>query len=185
MAVSAGQNSEIWDEDFDSFLADRGMPFGDAMRVGEIEDEDLDLQSHQGLSRMIVSREGATFARLAHDVFLIPVIGGQFLHHDRHLESIPNDENGGFSEHTWNLVAEGSDDQMLILEVGQKIFEHFSLERGAFIYMNTMNLHMISRKSPHDVVVIVQVEGFDRTQRDEAMARLAEVLSQRPRAANL
>src|SRR3546814_12872363 len=116
---------------------------------------------------MITSREGASFARLAKDVFLIPVFGGQFLHHDRHLSTISKDEAGGFSEHTWNLVAEGSDDQMLVLEVSEKMFEHFTLERGAFIYMNTMNLHMISRKSPNNVVVIVQVEGFDRTQRDD------------------
>src|SRR3546814_18193994 len=87
---------------------------------------------------------------------------------DLHLSTISKDEAGGFSEHTWNLVAEGSDDQMLVLEVSEKMFEHFTLERGAFIYMNTMNLHMISRKSPNNVVVIVQVEGFDRTQRDEA-----------------
>src|SRR3546814_15082993 len=77
---------------------------------------------------MITSREGASFARLAKDVFLIPVFGGQFLHHDRHLSTISKDEAGGFSEHTWNLAAEGSDDQMLVLEVSEKMFEHFTLE---------------------------------------------------------
>lgn len=179
MSAKIDHGDLAWPKDDDSFMPDRGLPVGDALR-GEIDEEDLELQVHQGFARLMTTREGATFARLAHDVFLIPVIGGQCLHHDRHLASMPEHEKEGFSEHTWNLVAEGSDDQMLILEVADKMFEHFTLDRGAFIYMNTMNLHMISRKSPKDVTVIVQVAGFNSAQRDEAMKRLAEVLLERP-----
>lgn len=184
MLADVDHHADAWDEDYEAFLPGRGQPVGDHLN-GEIDDEDLDLQAHAGLMRMITTREGATFARLASDVFLIPVYGGQYLHHDRHLASLPPEEKGGFSEHTWNLVVEASGDQLLLLEVDTKMFEHFSLERGAFIYMNTMNHHMISRKSANDVVVIVQVEGFDNTQRDEAMARLAEVLREKPIATAL
>ena len=184
MLGNVDHHAEAWDEEYDAFLPDRGLPIADVLR-GEIDDEDLDLQAHQALMRMITTREGATFLRLAHDVFVIPVLGGQYLHHDRHLANLPADEKGGFSEHTWNLVVEGSGDQMLLLEVETKMYEHFALERGAFIYMNTMNHHMISRKSANDVVVIVQVEGFDNTQRNQAIERLAEVLRERPAAAQL
>lgn len=175
-----------WDsiEDYDGFLLGRGNPVSLCMS-GMVDDADLDFQTYQGLTAMIKTREGATFRRIANDVFLIPVIGGQFLHDDRHIATLDKDERGGFSEHTWNLVIEGSDDQLLLIEIGEQMFEHFTLNRGEFIYMNTMNRHMISRKHPKDVVVIVQVTGFDNSQHEEAMARLTEVLRDRPVATSL
>src|SRR3546814_4924375 len=89
MTASTEDDFSVIDEDYDSFLVGRGLPAGDAMR-GEIDDEDLDLQAHQGLAHMITSREGASFARLAKDVFLIPVFGGQFRseEHTSELQSL-------------------------------------------------------------------------------------------------
>lgn len=176
---SAGNNEAlIWDEEDDSFLPGLDLPLAHQLN-DEISDDDLEFQVYQALRRMITAREGATFSRLAPDVSLISVVGGQFLHHDRHLASI---SESGSSEHTWNLVIEGSDDQLLLIEVKDKIFEHFPLERGAFVYMNTLNLHMVSRKSSKDTVVIVQVDGFTSSQKNAAMSRLAEVLKERPAA---
>src|SRR3546814_6408878 len=57
MTASTEDDFSVIDEDYDSFLVGRGLPAGDAMR-GEIDDEDLDLQAHQGLAHMITSREG-------------------------------------------------------------------------------------------------------------------------------
>lgn len=179
---SPGNNEAlIWDEEDDNFLPDVDLPVAHRLN-GEISDDDLEFQVYQALRLMITTREGATFSRLAPDVSLISVIGGQLLHHDRHLASMSIADGSRPTEHTWNLVIEGSDDQLLLIEVKDKIFEHFSLERGAFIYMNTLNLHMVSRKTPTDTVVIVQVDGFTSSQKDAAMSRLAEVLRARPAA---
>ena len=161
----------------DQFDASREAPTEDCL-CGEIPDEDLRWAAAQGLHQAIRTREGATFIRLADDVFLIPVIGGQPLHHDRHLRDVK--ESRGFSEHCWNLVVSGSDEQMLLCEVDDRYYEHFALTQGALIYMNTVNNHAISRKSAAATVVILQVDGYGPHQREAAVARMCEVLAMRP-----
>jgi hypothetical protein len=165
------------DVDFDEFDADRPTAFDDGLPEG-IDAEDLEWASYHGLSRMMRSREGATFLRLSSDVFIISVLGAQPLHHDRHIAM--EDDLQGFSEHTWNIVAEPSSGQMLLCEVGDGMFEHFPLTTSACIYMNTSNRHALSRRDPNDVVVIVQVDGYGPDDRDAAVARIREVLAARP-----
>lgn len=163
--------------DFDEFDASRPVAFDDGLPEG-LDAEDLEWASYQGLTRMIQTREGATFLRLSEDVFIISVMGGQPLHHDRHI-AMEEDLNG-FSEHTWNIVAEPSDGQFLLCEVADGMFEHFALTMNACVYMNTTSRHALSRRDPNDQVVIVQVDGYGPDQRDEAVARLRQVLAARP-----
>jgi hypothetical protein len=156
---------------------DSTRPFPVEVEV-EIDPEDADWAAHLGLSYMPRSREGADFVRLAPDIFIIPVRGGQILHHDRHLASM--EDTAGFSEHTWNLVVEGSEDQLLLVEVDHNLFEHLDLTHGRFIYFNTMNRHLVSRKSPNDTVVLVQVDGFGPDEGKAALERITTVLAGRP-----
>ena len=122
--------------------------------------------------------EGATFLRLAHDVFLVVVRGGQFLHADRHLTDI---DGGGFSEHCWNYVIDAND-QQLVVEVDTGVFEHFPLTPQAFVYFNSMNRHLVTRKCPHALCIIAQVDGYAGDQPALAAARLRYVLATRPKA---
>lgn len=128
--------------------------------------------------RHVRSREGAAFARVAEDAFLIPVTGGQILHQDRHIADL--DDGKGFSEHTWNLVVQGEGDQMLLCENGHGIFEHFPMREGVLVYMNTVNRHAVSRRDPGDVCVILQVCGYGPEQREAAIARMIAVAEARP-----
>ena len=157
----------------------RPEPIGSALD-GRIDEDDLEWASHVGLSSMRRINEGAEFVRLAEDVFVITVRGAQPVHHDRHVSLIPNGEARGFSEHTWNVVAEPSDGQQLLCEFVQDGYAGFALDRDALVYMNTTNRHALSRRSPHDVVVIVQVDGYGPDDEEAAVARLAAVLAARP-----
>lgn len=145
---------------------------------GEVADEDLRWAAGIGLGSMRKHFEGADFRRLADDVFVISVNGGQYLHEDRHLADMS--DAGGFSEHTWNLVVYESDEQLLLCEVGDGVFEHFEMRFEAFVYMNTVNRHMVSRKSPAARLVIVQVDGYGPEDRDAAIERIRIVLASRP-----
>jgi hypothetical protein len=145
---------------------------------GEVADADLHWAAGIGLRNMRTHVEGADFRRLADDVFVISVNGGQYLHEDRHLADMR--DAGGFSEHTWNLVVYESEEQMLLCEVADGVFEHFEMRFEAFVYMNTVNRHMVSRKSPGARLVIVQVDGCGPGERDAAIERIRVVLASRP-----
>lgn len=158
----------------------RPAPIQDAVRDGEIDLDDVEWAGMLGLRRMATSREGATFVRISQDVFVIAVVGGQYLHDDRHLADLSGEGAEGLNEHSWYLVAEPSADQMLLVEVAEGIYEHLPFEPSGLLYMNTVNRHLVSRRSPSDVVVLVQVSGHGPGERDAAVARLAEVLAARP-----
>ena len=133
-----------------------------------IDDEDRDWLEWLCMSHLNMNREGATFLRLADNVFVIGVYGGQFVHHDRHLEYLQQTE--GFSDHTWNVVAVPSEGQMLLTEDDDRIFRHHRLdELDTMIYMNTRHHHLVSRETGDEVVVLVQADGFGPNQRDEAL----------------
>lgn len=160
----------------------------DSTRAAPVEDwSDVDTDGHRWAAQIGVRNareiQGATFLRLAEDVFVIPVRGAQPLHHDRHLAEIPDDSAKGFSEHTWNMVVqapEGIDAPSLMLEVAQEEFQHFPLTPGAFIYMNTVNRHAVAPRNKTDLAIIVQVDGYGPDERDEAEKRIMEVISLRP-----
>lgn len=131
----------------------------------------------QGVRYLIPSREGAHFMRLSERVFLISLTGGQPLHDDRHLADI--DDAAGVSEHTWNFVLDGRD-QMLLCEVAPDIYEHFELSEGAFIYMNTMNRHLVSRKDPAAAAYLIQVCGYGPDEGQNALRDIIQTLNNRP-----
>lgn len=122
--------------------------------------------------------EGASFLRLTTDAFLITVRGGQYLHHDRHLETMA--DTNGFSQHTWNLVVEASEEQMLVVEDGEGMFRHFALELGALVYFSTYNRHMLTRTNPDAMVIILQIDGIGPDGREDAIARMRDVVAERP-----
>lgn len=159
---------------------DRPAPIQDCVVDGEIDVDDVAWAAALGWRHMITSREGATFVRLSQDVFVIAVRGGQFLHDDRHLMDITGKAAEGANEHSWYLVAQPSDQQMLLAEVAPDVYEHLPFEVDGLLYMNTVNRHLVSRRSPRDVVVLVQVSGYGPEERDEAVARLRDVLAARP-----
>ena len=109
--------------------------------------------------------EGASFLKLAPDVDLIVVRGGQPLHHDRHMSG--QAVKGRAVEHVWNWVLSSDGDQLLLVEIAQHTFAHLSLDAGTFVYFNTMNRHLVSRSDPQACVVLAQVCGY---RPDEAMA---------------
>lgn len=157
---------------------DHARPLPRMLRIADaLGDDDLEWCEHHA-TRAMRHVEGATFLRLASDVFLITVRGAQPLHHDRHLESI--EDAAGFSEHTWNLVVVGSSDQQLALEVDQDVFEPFALTQGSLIYMNTANRHMVMRGDPEATTALLQVDGIGPDDADAAIARLREVVKSRP-----
>lgn len=172
-AVSNAANLEDLDGDFDS---SRPAPLSRNHQI--LSYEDVDWAFHLACKGMITSREGATFIRLAPDVFLIAVYGGQFLHDDRHLAYL-NGEHGA-SEHTWNYVVDGDGTQFLICEVARDIFEHFPMVAGEMIYFNTVNRHAVTRKTATDICVIAQICGFNADEQDQAIARLKAVIAARP-----
>lgn len=135
-----------------------------------LNDEEMNWASYVAYNRHNKLYEGAQFFRIDPTVFIISVRGGQPLHDDRHLDDMP--DTNGYSHDTWNLVIEPSDAQQLLLEVADGMFEHFPLDGQQFIYMNTFNRHAVTRKSPEDFVVLVQVDGFGPDQVEEAIAAL-------------
>lgn len=145
---------------------------------GAISSDDREWASYIGLLHLNTRREGATFVRIADNVFIIGCYGAQYLHHDRHLRDM--DDKAGFSHDTWNLVVEPSDTQMLLTEDGDGIFTHHPLSReDSLIYMNTFNRHMISRTDPSGVVILVQVDGIPSDRPQEAMDAIAAACANR------
>lgn len=171
-AISDAESLDDLDERFDP---KRPLP---VQHEREIDPDDAEWAAHVVLTHLITSREGATFIRFSEDVFGIGVYGGQILHHDRHLADMAN--AAGFSEHTWNLAVEGGESQQLLLEVGEDLFTSLPLAPGSFTYMNTANRHAVTRTSPNDTVVLVQVDGFGPDEDDLAFDRIAQVLASRP-----
>lgn len=168
--------SELCRIDEDQFDPTRPVAYDEGL-AEPIDGEDLEWAAWTGLRSMRRFNEGAVFLRLAEDVYLITVMGAQPMHHDRHVVDEPF---AGFSEHTWNIIAEPSDDQLLLCEVAECVYEHFPLTRDAFIYMNTSNRHAVTRRSPDSTVVLVQVDGYGPDEPERALARLREVLAARP-----
>jgi hypothetical protein len=167
-----------WGEEY--VYDERPAPVEDALRDGEVDPDDVEWAAMLGLRRMATSREGATFVRISQDVFVIAVSGGQYLHDDRHLADMSGEMAEGLNEHSWYIVAEPSEGQMLLVEVAEGIYEHLPFEASGLLYMNTVNRHLVSRRGATDVVVLVQVSGYGPDERDAAVARLAEVLAARP-----
>ena len=167
--------------DTDEYAYDeRPAPIQDSIGEGEVDTADVEWAAMMGSRRNHRVMEGANFTRIAPDVFVISVLGGQFLHEDRHLVDIPEEQAAGLNEHSWYLVARPSADQMLLVEVKEGIFEHMPFEEDGLLYMNTVNRHLVSRRDPSDLVVLVQVCGYGPDQRDEAVERLRDVLAARP-----
>lgn len=165
--------SEAEDDEFDA-----SQPASFMSEAGALVDgDDLEWAAWTGLRHLIRTREGATFLRLAEDVFVIGVMGGQPLHHDR---DVTGGDDPLLSPHTWNVVAEGSGAQMLLCEVLERTYEHFPLERGSWIYLNTSNMHAVSRTASDAETVLVQVVGYGPGDGPAAMRRVAEVLAARP-----
>lgn len=165
----------------DEYVYDpRPAPIEDCITHGEIDGDDMDWAGALGHRRAIRSREGATFVRIAPDVFVIAVVGAQFLHEDRHLADLTDEAAIGLNEHSWYVVVRPSRDQMLLVEVADGIYEHLPFDENGLLYMNTVNRHLVSRRDPQDLVVLVQVSGYGPDRRDEAVARLAAVLAARP-----
>lgn len=178
MLPNVERAEDLSDLDDDEF--DVSRPVAKEATFGcELSQAAIDYALYIGLNNIRPNIEGATFMRMAQDVFIIPVRGAQPLHHDRHLANMPDDI--GVSEHTWNFCLEG-ENQFLLCEVEQGVYEHFSLVPGALIYMNTVNRHAISRKNRNEACVIAQVCGYGPDQREQAVARLVEVLEARPKA---
>ncbi|AXK44095.1 hypothetical protein [Erythrobacter aureus] len=172
----AVENAHLF-EDLEDDEFDPSRPAPVELLVRNIDPEDKEWATHHGLSKMRRANEGASFLAVTPDVQIISVRGAQPLHHDRHIAwaDLPYS-----SEHTWNLVVEPSDGQMLVLETSKENFEHFRLVEDAFIYFNTSNGHMVTRKQEGDQVVIAQVQGFGPHEAEAALTRLKAVLSARP-----
>ena len=159
---------------------DRPSPVEDSIIEGEIDADDMQWAAMMGHGRGQRPVEGATFTRIAPDVFVSSMQGGQFLHEDRHLIDIPADQAAGLNEHSWYLIVRPSEDQMLLVEVKAGIYEHLPFREDGLLYMNTVNRHLVSRRDPSDMVVLVQVCGYTPDQRDEAVERIRNVLAARP-----
>jgi hypothetical protein len=169
--------------DTDEYVYDeRPDPVQDSIIEGEVDPADIAWAEMVGTRNAHRTNEGAVFTRIAPDVFIISVTGGQYLHDDRHLADIPVDQAVGLNEHSWYLVARPSEDQMLLVEVANGIYEHLPFEEDGLLYMNTVNRHMVSRRDPADRVVLVQVCGYRPEQRDDAVERIRDVLAARPDA---
>lgn len=176
MDASCQTPEEMEDGERNRFDPSAPLPMELALAEGSIDEDDMDWAEQVGLRHVITTREGATFMPIAPDVFLIAVYGGQYMHDDRDV----TDASGGrVSPHTWNLVVSPGEGQLLLCEVGDRLYEHFVLERGSLIYMNTSNAHAVTRKSPTDCVVIAQVGGFGPDQAEEAVTALRDALRRR------
>lgn len=173
-------NADRLERGEDYVYDERPHPLEDCVVDGEIDRSDVHWASSLGLSRAIRTREGATFTRIAEDVYVISVAGGQYLHDDRHLADMSGDDAIGLNEHSWYLVALPSPDQMLLVEVANGIYEHLPFQQDGLLYMNTVNRHLVSRRDASDMVVLVQVSGYGPEERDLAVERLREVLASRP-----
>jgi len=119
-----------------------------------------------GLSKLMTTREGANFVRIG-NLWLVPLMGGQPIHHDRHILF---EEDG--SIHTWNIVCHGEGDQMLVTEVSRDIFNHIPLKRGAMVYLNTLNRHLVSRNEGKEICVLIQHTFPERPDPEEALATI-------------
>lgn len=120
----------------------------------------------EGMRTLRTTREGANFTRYG-ELWVVPVYGGQPIHHDRH---ILDQEEG--SSHTWNLVCSGDGDQMLVTEIAQDMFNHMSLSRGRFIYLNTLNRHLVTRNTGREVCVLLQMQFPAEGDADQALATM-------------
>ncbi len=178
MVAKIERTDDLRGLDEEAFDRSRPPSFEDA--GGDAIDPDHMEWAAAAAWRFVRGGEGASFARVAEDTFLIPVTGGQVLHHDRHISDM--DDGRGFSEHTWNLVVQGEGEQMLLCENGEGVFEHFPMRQGVLVYMNTVNRHALSRRDPSDVCIILQVCGYGPDQRDAALARMTAVAEARPMA---
>lgn len=176
------RSGDLRDMDDESYDPTRPEAFEDAL-FDEVTRSHMDWAADEGSRFVRRAIEGAAFARIAEDAFLIPVTGAQPLHHDRHIADL--DDGGGFSEHTWNLVVQGSASQLLLCENGHGVFEHFPMDKGVLVYMNTINRHALSRRDPTDVCIILQVCGYGPDQRDAAVARMAAICAAEPKAVRL
>jgi hypothetical protein len=134
----------------------------------ELEDL-MDWGEFHGMRKLIALREGANFVQVGR-LWLVPVTGGQPIHHDRHILS---EEDG--SSHTWNIVCSGEGDQILVTEVAQDMFNHIPLTRGSIIYLNTLNRHLVSRAAGDETCVLLQMSFPEEVDLERAMtAMIAE-----------
>lgn len=144
----------------------------DSHDAGSVDEERPDLAEMmewaeaEGMRTLRTTREGANFTRYG-DLWVVPVYGGQPIHHDRH---ILDQEEG--SSHTWNLVCAGEGDQMLVTETAQDMFNHMPLSRGRFIYLNTLNRHLVTRHAGNEICVLLQMQFPEEGDREQALAAM-------------
>lgn len=120
-----------------------------------------------GSKAMITTREGATFL-FKGKLSIIALYGGQPIHHDRHMMQYGEDKN-----HTWNIICSGGENQILLTEVKQDIFNHITMRKGSIIYLNTINRHLVSRKEGHENCVMLQIDGYGPDEKELALAEIA------------
>jgi len=155
------------DEEYAYSPAPTSRLAGMAQDAGNPELDDLmEWGEFHGMRNLIPTREGANLVRVGR-LWLIPVTGGQPIHHDRHILS----EEGG-SSHTWNIVCSGEGGQMLVTEVAQDMFNHIPLTRGSIIYLNTLNRHLVSRATGEEECVLLQMSFTEEMTADRAIAEM-------------
>lgn len=128
----------------------------------------MDWAEATGLRNLITTREGANFVQRG-DLWVIPLMGGQPIHHDRH---ILHEEKG--TSHTWNIVCSGDGSQMLVTEVAQDMFNHMPIKRGALIYLNTLNRHLVTRNEGTEVCVLLQRNFDEKVSPQEAVETILQ-----------
>lgn len=152
---------------------DEAAPASCTAQIGSeiLSDDDREWAEWLCMGHLNMNREGASFLRIADNVFIIGVYGGQLIHHDRHLEYLQTTK--GFSDHTWNVVALPSPGQMLLTEDRDRIFRHHRLDDlGAMIYMNTRHHHLVSREQGDEISILVQVDGYGPEEHEQALAAI-------------
>ena len=174
-----------WNDD--DYAYDEREPKSRSGEPIQADEEIMDWVEYKGLTGERRYNEGAIFLALGNnDAHIIAVHGAQVIHHDRHIDDLNVEGSNQHSNKTWNLVVSGDGEQMLLSEVAQDQFIHFPLKRGKMIYLETVNRHLVSRESPDDVCVMLQVQGFGPDQQDEAYERMIEVYNQeRPQKATV
>lgn len=61
---------------------------------------------------------------------------------------------------------------MLVTEIAQDMFNHMSLSRGRFIYLNTLNRHLVTRNTGREVCVLLQMQFPAEGDADQALATM-------------
>ena len=171
------QTAVFSDYESDEFLEDAPISTAITLAEAALSEDDREWVDWLCMRYLNMNREGATFLRLASNVFIIGIYGGQLIHHDRHLEMLPTE---GFSAHTWNVIATPSEGQMLLTEDKDRIFRHHRLDQlEDMIYMNTQHHHLVSREKGDEISILVQADGYGPDQHEEAIKAIRDACAAR------